>query len=411
MPVLALASLWLRAASGEAEAETDTEERRQLQRIRSRNSDLVPKIFSIYPHGGPVMGGMQITVTGQDLNDPTMQCIFGNSDSLASVQESLVYTSCKYSMLAPLAIQGHECKCFVPMANKLDAPDGGLQTYVQGEYQLQVAMDLYEILPPPVPFYFTYFELTTEVNVTELIPSAGGKYVPTLVTVHGNGFADHGGVYCSFPGRHWNRWMWSGDPNYHAYRFTARATLIDSSTLLCTMPPQGNNTSPVFLEVCMGGHPDEASPTGRSMRDEFCTASLHVFEYVDFDLLNFTIYNLSAITGPVAGGTEISFDTADSSGKPGVLSYGRPTCMFGSKLPASGAHPLATLHGGRPKRYTPQENTQPERDWGGAAVPENIARQRMCAGFNQLDRLRTCDAYGCSLGCIWLQPRMHTVAA
>ena len=68
------------------------------QRSRSRNSDLEPGIFSIHPQGGPVIGGTQVTVTGKDLNDNTMQCIFGNSDSLAPNQESLVYTDCKYQM-------------------------------------------------------------------------------------------------------------------------------------------------------------------------------------------------------------------------------------------------------------------------------------------------------------------------
>jgi len=383
-----------------------------------RNSDLQPGIFSIHPQGGPVIGGTQVTVTGKDLNDNTMQCIFGNSDSLAPSQGSLVYTSCKYSTHSPLGLQGHECKCEVPPANKREGVNGGRQTYVQGAYQLQVAMEFYEILPAPMPVFFTYFELTTHVNVTQLVPSAGGKYVSTLVTVHGNGFADYGGVFCSYPGRTWNPDMPPGDPNYHAYRFTARATLVDSTTLLCTLPPQGNNTSPVFLEVCMGGHPDLAQqPAGRGRRDDYCTASLHVFEYVEFDLLNFTIYNLSAITGPVAGGTEVVFDTADASDKPGVLSYGIPTCMFGNELPASGAHPLATLHGGTPKMYTPFENSQPEQQWGPSAVSETVARQRMCAGYNQLSWARACSCRNgpataiCGCGCREMLPPVYEAFA
>ena len=383
-----------------------------------RKSSLLPSIFSIHPQGGPVIGGTQVTLTGKDLNDNTMQCIFGNSDSLEPNQGSLLYTTCKYNMDLPLATQGHECKCEVPPANKREGVDGGRQTYEQGAYQVQVAMMDYEILPLPMPFFFTYFELTTHVNVTQLVPSAGGKYVSTLVTVRGNGFADYGGVFCSYPGRQWNPNMAPADKDYHAYRFTARATLVDSTTLLCTLPPQGNNTSPVFLEVCMGGHPDSAQqPAGRARRDDYCTASLHVFEYVDFDLLNFTIYNLSAITGPVAGGTEVVFDTADASGKLGVLSYGRPTCMFGDKLPASGAHPLATLHGGKPKMYTPLENTAPAQQWGDAAVSETVARQRMCAGYNQLSWMRACSCRDgpakaiCGCGCREMLPPAYEARA
>ena len=325
-----------------------------------RRSELEPRIFSIHPQGGPVIGGTQLTVTGEDLNDNSMECIFGNSDELLPNQvDRLVYTSCKYNTLAKREFQGHECKCEVPAAKKQEGVDGGLDTYVQGAYQVQVAMMGYDILPSPMPFFYTYFEWNTHVNVTQLVPSAGGKYVSTLVTVHGNGFADYGGTFCSYPGRNWNPYMPKDHPDYHAYRFTARATLVDSSTLLCTLPPQGNNTSPVFLEVCMGGHPDLAEqPEGRARRDDHCTASLHVFEYVDLEdelslRTNFTIYNLSAITGPVAGGTEVVFDTSDATGKPGVLSFGRPTCMFGDRLPESGAHPLATLHGGTPTMGEP----------------------------------------------------------
>ena len=36
----------------------------------------------------------------------------------------------------------------------------------------------------------------------------------------------------------------------------------------------GNNTSPVFLELCLSGHPDWASAGGRKDRDRYCTSSL-----------------------------------------------------------------------------------------------------------------------------------------
>ena len=53
------------------------------------------------------------------------------------------------------------------------------------------------------------------------------------------------------------------------------------------------------------------------------------------------------------------FDTSDATGEPGVLSFGRPTCMFGDRLPESGAHPLATLHGGTPKMGEPYPGPYP----------------------------------------------------
>ena len=109
----------------------------------------------------------------------------------------------------------------------------------------------------------------------------------------------------------------------------------------------GNNSDPVFLEVCIGGHPDEASQYGRSYRDEFCTSSLHLFEWVDMDWRNFTIWNSSTIAGPVAGGTEVSLTTRDTYHPTGgVISYGKPTCLFdGQPAPAK-------LHGYQPKRFS-----------------------------------------------------------
>ena len=127
-------------------------------------------------------------------------------------------------------------------------------------------MSDYETPPSPIQFHFTYFEYTTKVNVTELVPSAGGKHVPTLVTVRGNGFADHGGIFCSFPGAQWDEMMSDRELDYPWRSFTTRATLIDASTLHCLVPPQGNNTSPVFLEVCIGGHPDEVKLRSQKRR-------------------------------------------------------------------------------------------------------------------------------------------------
>ena len=126
-------------------------------------------------------------------------------------------------------------------------------------------------------------------------------------------------------------------------------------------------------------------------------------------MLNFTVYSLSAIAGPVEGGTEVIFDTSDASGKPGVLSYGLPTCLFGDKLPESGVHPLATLHGGQPRLFTAQ-GIAAQLAWGDAAVPAHVARQRMCAGTNQLDRLQTCtcrvvSTTVCGCGCRQMLPR------
>ena len=56
----------------------------------------------------------------------------------------------------------------------------------------------------PFDITFTYYDLDRVVNVTSIEPTAGHPELETLVTVHGNGFADHGGVFCSYPGPNWD---------------------------------------------------------------------------------------------------------------------------------------------------------------------------------------------------------------
>ena len=113
-----LAWLWLRAVSGQ---------RRPLR------SDLLPQIFSIQPRGGPVIGGTQITITGQDLNSASMQCVFGDPGN----GEDLSKSSCKYDTTAPQAVQGHYCLCLAPAA------DYRFGEFVSGASELQVALHVH----------------------------------------------------------------------------------------------------------------------------------------------------------------------------------------------------------------------------------------------------------------------------
>eukprot|EP00966_Prymnesium_polylepis_P012696 291706-Prymnesium_polylepis.1 len=106
---------------------------------------------------------------------------------------------------------------------------------------------------------------------------AGNPNSETLVTVHGNGFADFGGIYCSYPGALWDPLMPISDPDYDLWAFASPGTLISAQMIMCQLPPKGNNSSPVFLEVCLNGHPDRASPSKRVRRDSFCTSSLNRF--------------------------------------------------------------------------------------------------------------------------------------
>ena len=144
--------------------------------------------------------------------------------------------------------------------------------------------------------------------------------------------------------------------------------MINESTLVCTIPPLVNNSDPVFVEVCLSGHPDNASATGRPQRDDMCTSSLVRFEYVDVVRSNYTIWNTSVVAGPIAGGTDIKFfgkygnveqPLVDSAPEfDGLPDYGRPLCVFGIELGRTNARVPVIAHATTARlrrRHTKQE--------------------------------------------------------
>ena len=331
-----------------------------------------PQIYSIHPTGGPVRGGTQLEVRGKDLDDQTMECNFGNSEKYLELSR----TPCKFDTTASPARQGDMCLCVVPALHQLI---GGISfgEYQTGDYRVQVSRAGYDPGWTPFPTTFAYFEYNKVVNVTALVPSVGDIRSTTYVTVVGNGFVDYGGIYCSFPGARWNEKMPETDPEYRYTRFMTVGTLISEKAILCRVPPLGNNTSPVFLEVCINGDPDEASPMRRRWRDEFCTSSLHLFEWIDVPAQNLTVWNASAISSPTSGGTEVVIGVRGAHKEVGVMDYGKPTCYFGD------AEAPATLHGYKPLRYAAAEGTLTRQLFGSEPVVAYVARQRMCRGPDQ----------------------------
>ncbi|KOO29167.1 hypothetical protein Ctob_002504 [Chrysochromulina tobinii] len=222
----------------------------------------------------------------------------------------------------------------------------------------------------PFAVTFTYYELNRAINVTAIEPTAGSFYVDTLVTVRGNGFVDYsggGGVYCSFPGPYWDPFMLPTNPEYPYQDFTSPATIVSTTEIRCVVPPKGNNSDPIFVEVCLSGHPDSSSVRGRQQHDHFCTASLNRFDYVDYaDRFNLTLWNASVIAGPLRGGTELEiygrFGFVDfltlAPEFAGLPDGGQPRCVFGHGLGRKGGAPPdlaltspATLFGATPLQY------------------------------------------------------------
>ena len=304
------------------------------------------RVEEIFPTGGPVRGDTAITVYGRGLAG--VECFFG---STIPGDESVQRSTCQAS--ATSSDYGKRCVCVTPAANR---PTSTVETInAAGEVEVQVvitgsfvagrasvrAMGQFGTAWAPWDTYFNYYSLNTDVNITSIEPAAGNPLTETVVTVRGNGFFDYGGgVFCSYPGPHWDHNMDDDDPDYTHQDFTSPATVVSSELLLCHLAPLVNNTSPVFVEVCLNGHPDRVSPFKRRWRDNFCTASLHRFEYIDMS--NLTIWNATVISGPIEGGTEIAiggrmvyglegdidFPDEEALGPFGLPDLGRPRCVF-----------------------------------------------------------------------------------
>ena len=372
------------------------------------------RIYSIHPIGGPVRGDTSITVLGYSLEN--IECVF----TPPPIRDAppAVGVPCRYEPEAPDV--GFRCTCQVPPAPRLstmqqvvDPATGTIammnvpidpDAYISGAVVVTPA-SFRGVDFAPFDLLFTYYDLNRIVNVTSIEPTAGHPELHTLVTVHGNAFASYGGIYCSFPGPNWDALLWPGDPEWPYQEFANVGTLVDQHTILCDIPPMTNNSDPVFLEVCLSGHPDLASSYGRARRDDFCTSSLVRFDYIDFVRTNLTYWNTSVIAGPASGGTRIrmfgkfgftNFLTLQPEFD-GLPDYGRPTCVFGQGLGRGAPRPPtlalavpATLFGARPLRFhldtSLGDNT---------TVPAHVGRKRMCIAPRREDAGGT-DRSACS---------------
>ena len=362
-----------------------------------------PRIYSITPAGGPVLGDTSITIVGHDLQN--IECVFDLPKSYTTQRPPEVGTVCKYDPQADDA--GFKCTCLTPPAPRLSELQQQVDPNTGAVTEVWVALTDYmpvgvTVKPRGVlkadfaPFdtIFTYYDLNKLVNVTSILPTSGHPELETVVTVTGNGFVDHSGgdgIYCSFPGPNWDPLLSPAAAIWPYEDYTVRATLLSSTSLLCTIPPLGNNSDPVFVEVCLSGHPDRASQYGRARRDDFCTSSLVRFDYVDQVKTNLTLWNSSVLAGPVAGGTAIrvfgKYGFTDpislSPDIEGLPDHGRPTCVFGYGLgrgaprpPTKFATTPAKLLGAEPLRFHLITNEFVKGDNSTVSAP--LGRRRMC---------------------------------
>ena len=310
------------------------------------------QVQAVHPLGGPVGGDTSVTVTGYGLAG--VECEFVKEGAPGTVPEPK-RSMCKFDAKAPDL--GRSCVCSAPKAPRFEQT-----TEVTDNLGVvtKVVTPIGDFLPGPVivtavtseaeqdwsPFVarFTYIEYNKEVYVDSIEPWGGHPELYTLVTVTGSGFVDWGaGVFCSFPGPDFDPFLPTFDPEYDHKEFVSPATLVSEKQLLCTIPPLANNSDPVFVEVCVTGHPDHASVFGRMRRDDFCTASLTRFDYADTPYTNLTLWNSSVVAGPVDGGTIVDvfgrygfIDALSLSPETiGLLDFGRPACVWGRNLGSS----------------------------------------------------------------------------
>lgn len=239
-----------------------------LLSLVARSSSAPTSLFSIHPTGGPIRGGTSLTLRGEHLGGAS--CIFGSdgffgynliSTATETIEEpALVSVICDSSSYAL-------CTCTTPAALTVS---GGLteksgRTIVQAQGPDGMAASRFEVRapaprvalrwplpqpPPPRPqVHFTYFEYNAAVKVTAIRPSVGHPERHTLVTISGNGFVDYGGPWCSFPGAFWAHDLDETRPEFAWTHYLSEATMLDSETMLCVLPPQGNNTNPVFVRA------------------------------------------------------------------------------------------------------------------------------------------------------------------
>ena len=155
-------------------------------------------LHSIVPDGGPVRGGVAVTVRGVDLEN--VECYFELRGYEGAPPAARV--PCKYDTGADDI--GFRCVCEAPPAPQLsklervvDPASGSTRfEYVPISGYLSVPVVVWakgtrDVEFSPFDVFFTYYDLDLAVNVSSIEPTAGHPELETLLTVRGNGFVDH----------------------------------------------------------------------------------------------------------------------------------------------------------------------------------------------------------------------------
>ena len=183
-------------------------------------------LAGIHPLGGPHAGGTTLTVRGSGLHAfGAVGCLFGPNYVATPASQPL------QPLVAPATLLGPDMlRCMTP-------PNGDLP--YTGEVSVRLTLNGADILPlnasatassaevtnssgvpQPTPTY-TFYNAAA-VRATVLVPNHGGALGSTLVTVHGTGFRDYGGLLCRF-----------GGPGMLP---VVNATLIGHTSVMCRSP-------------------------------------------------------------------------------------------------------------------------------------------------------------------------------
>ena len=197
------------------------------------------RLAALFPMGGPLHGGTRLLLSGRGflpLGDPDAAAAAATAaaaaagadpaaaDAAGDAAKTSAGLGCRFGgavawQPATLESDGR-IRCVTPANGALPATGRAL---VQVTLNSRDALQSGQLDGVRFAFYNP-----AHLGPRQLVPDRGGAAGSTLLTVHGSGFLDMGGVYCHFGAR----------------LPLSAATLRDAATLLCRSPPLEGYFSP-----------------------------------------------------------------------------------------------------------------------------------------------------------------------
>ena len=280
----------------------------------------LPTLQNIQPWGGPPHGGTVVHIVGEELLSLTERtrplCRFGHTEVLATVggqggspgilSSPLHDRVTLHDARSPRTVAVHSGRLLTCIS-----PPG--REFRSRWIRVSVALDGEHFSHDTLSFRYTDFALS------RVYPSGGFLAGGTMITVHGRGFTDFGGLRCVFGA------------------VSVPATKVEARSLHCISPKRH--------EPIITNDPGWRVPLSVSLNGDLDSSSLQygnaTFSY--FDPASVVVSSLSPAQGPVTGGIDVTLRGT------GFAEYGMVQCRFGQHDAVNASYPL----GGRLASTTP----------------------------------------------------------